>query len=394
MGTVRWLPVLATLTACALVAGACGGDDAPPPVETHDTSLDPPVHPVTGLRFAALPPVPALPAWPDNPPTQAKKRLGRAIFWDPRLSGSGTALCSVCHLPSTQFHSAAPLDTPDRSYPNLAPVLRRHTPSLLNLVYAPIARWDGSHFTDLPDIMVLPLAEPNMNLSALDLSAGDEIDVPGAQAALKRKFTADIPGYIRLFQEGFGDDITTATPERVWRLTGLSLAVYIRLAVSRDAPFDAWNAGDDRAIDAAAKRGAALFVGKARCVLCHSGPMFSDFQFHNISTSPPDENGERADDGRFLVTGVEADRGKFLTPMLRSSAQTAPYLHNGSASGIRDVVRHVVGPDGRVDPLHDRVLDGVEPLGDVEVEDLVQFLKSLSGAPLPSVELARPSSLP
>jgi cytochrome c peroxidase len=388
--------MLEMLVACSLFAGACG-DPATPLVETADPSLDsldPAVDPATGLRLAALPPVPPLPEWPENPPTEAKKRLGRAIFWDPRLSGSGTAVCSSCHLASAFFQSAAPLDTPDRAHPNLSPTLHRHTPSLLNVAYAPMARWDGSHFTDLADIMVLPLAEANMNLSGLDVSAGEHIDVPGAQAALKQKLTVDIPGYVPLFQEAFGDDIGTATPERVWRLTGLALAVYIRLAVSRDAPFDAWNAGDDDAIDSAAKSGAALFVGKARCHVCHSGPMLSDFQFHNISTSPPDENGVRADDGRFLVTGVEADRGKFLTPMLRSSAQTSPYLHDGSVSSIREVVRHVVGPAGRVDPLHSPLLDGIEPLSDDEIDDLVQFMKSLTGAPIPAVELAPPSSLP
>lgn len=353
-----------------------------------------PVNPATGLRLAAFPAVPPLPEWPDNPPGTAKKELGRALFWDSRLSGSGTAVCSNCHLATTNFQSATPLDTPDRSYPDLHPTLPRHTPSLVNVVYAPMMRWDGSHFTDLADMMVLPFAEPNMNLSGLPVSRGTEVDLAGAQAALRFKVTEEIPGYVALFQAAFSEDVRTASPERVWRMAGQALAVFIRVAVSRDAPFDRWNAGDDAAISPGAQRGAALFDGRAGCASCHSGPFLSDFEFHNISTAPPDATGKRPDDGRFLVTGREEDRGKFLTPMLRGVARTSPYLHDGSLLGIREVVRHKTGPTRQLDPLHDPVLDRLPALSDGDLDDLVAFLKSLDGQPIPLPELTPPARLP
>lgn len=362
----------------ALVAG-CSAEPA---------SLDLPLDPDTGLRLSLIPPVPALPDWPDNPPTDAKKALGRALFADMRLSGSGHTVCGNCHLPSGAFQSGGPLDTPDRSFPAVSPTLHRHTPSLLNIVYAPMARWDGSHFTDLPDIMVLPFAEPNMNMARLAPTQGETIGVPEAQANLYRALTEEVPGYVGMFRDAFGEDITTATPAHTWRLAGEALAVYIRIAVSRDSKFDAWNAGDDGAISDAAKRGAILFAGDARCIECHVGPLLSDFKFHNVSTSIPDATGQRPDDGRYLVTGLDSDRGKFLTPGLRSAAKTSPYLHDGSQVSIAKVIAHFTGDRGPTDPLDE--LEGLPALSDSQIDDLVQFIKSLDGAPIPIAELAPP----
>ncbi len=376
--------ILFTVALTLALAGCADEDDA--------TELDLPVDPATGLRIAELPPVPPLPVWPDIPTTEASKELGRMLFGDMRLSGSGRSVCSNCHLSTAHFHSGGPLDSPDRSFPDITPTLHRHSPSLLNLVYAPMARWDGAHFTDIPDLMVLPFAEPNMNLSRLDVSAGEEIDVPAAQNNMWQLLTVELPGYVPLFQEAFGEDITTATPARLWRLAGEAMAVYIRVAVSRDAAFDAWNAGDDDAISDAAKRGAILFTGKANCSLCHNGPFLSDFEFHNVSTSIPDGSGVRPDDGRFLVTGLEEDRGKFLTPMLRSAAKTSPYLHDGSEVSIAKVVEHFTGATGRLDPLNELGL--LPPLTADEIDDLVQFIKSLDGAPIPAADLAPPATLP
>jgi cytochrome c peroxidase len=359
---------------------------------SEPASLDIPVDPTTGLRISRIPSVPALPDWPDNPPTDAKKELGRALFTDMRLSGSGHTVCGNCHLPTGSFQSGGPLDAPDRSFPNVMPTLHRHTPSLLNIVYAPMARWDGSHFTDLPDIMVLPFAEPNMNIGRLDASHGEEIALADAQVNLYHALTVDVPGYAALFDDAFGEDVTTVTPARTWRLAGEALAVYIRIAVSRDSAFDAWNAGDDGAISDAAKRGAILFSGDARCIECHVGPLLSDFKFHNVSTSVPDANGVRPDDGRFLVTGLDEDRGKFLTPGLRSAAKTSPYLHDGSQVSISKVIAHFTGDSGHSDPLNE--LAGLPSLTDDQIDDLVQFIKSLDGAPIPVEELAPPVRLP
>jgi cytochrome c peroxidase len=379
------------LAAFGAVAASCSSEPG-----DGETVLEvPPVDPATGLRVAEFGPVPPLPDWPDNPSNDAKKGIGKAIYFDTRLSGSGVGSCGNCHLSITHFQSSSPLDLPDRSFPMLAPTLPRHTPSLLNLVYAPIMRWDGSHFIDLFDMAVFPLAEANMNLaSSFPLGDVESVDVEGTQVALKKKLTVDIPGYAVEFQKAFGEDIAKLPPADVWRLAGKSVATYLRIAVSRDAAYDRWNAGDDKAMSEAAVRGFALFRGRAKCSACHSGPLFSDFQFHNVSTALPDAAGKRADEGRSHVTHVAEDGGKFLTPMLRTSALTSPYLHDGSETTIAAVIRKKSGARGQQDPNHDPILNLVPDLSDVEIEDIVAFMKALNGKPLELAELNGPTSLP
>jgi len=343
-----------------------------------------PRDPSTGLRVAEHGPVPPLPEWPDNQTTPERQRLGTALFFDNRLSGSGNTSCAVCHANVDEYQSNLQFDVPDRTFPNSAPSLDRSAPSLLNIVYAPVFRWDGSHGTNLYEQMVLPYAESNMNLTP-GIPAEDfhTVDVPLAQVELKRRLTEEIPGYVDWFRDAYGQDIRRLEPEEVWLLAGKALAIYIRRAVSRDAPFDRWNAGDDDAISDAAIRGLSLFRGKAGCVRCHGGPLFSDFAFHNLSLSLPDADGKRPDEGRYKVTGHERDRGAFLTPTLRSVTKTTPYFHNGSQVSIRHVIRHITSGAALADPLHSPALRGIEALTREEENQLVAFLKTLSGKQLP-----------
>lgn len=382
------------LWACVAAAGLVAACASSSPVAAADPP--PPVDPKTGLRVADLGPVPPLPDWPDNPPTEAKRALGKALFSDARLSGSGKTSCANCHFPLSDFQSGGPKDAPDRSYPAIAPTLGRNTPSLLNVVYAPMMRWDGAHFTDLVDMGVFPFAEANMNLTpGIPAAQVEDVDVAAAQHTLYRRLTVDAAGYVAAFRDAFGEELGALSPEQTWRLAGKAIAVYLRLAVSRDAPFDRWNAGDDAAMNAAAVRGFALFRGSARCVECHSGPLFSDFRFHNVGTSPPDAGGRREDDGRYRVTHDEADRGAFLTPTLRSTALTSPYLHDGSEVSLAKVLARKTTPAiVALDPNHDPLFDGQRALGAGEVADLVEFLKALTGAPLPIAELSTPPKLP
>lgn len=354
-----------------------------------------PKDPTTGLRVSELGPVPPLPEWPDNPPTEAKKALGKAIYSDRRLSGSGNLACGNCHFTLGNFQSGGPFDLPDRSYPQITPTLPRHTPSLLNIVYATMLRWDGSYYKNLYETMVLPFAEANMNLTpGIPADEVEAVDVPLAQKTLYQKLTVQAPGYVKVYQDAFGQDITKLTPEEVWLLTGKALAVFIRVAVSRDSAFDKWNAGDDKAIGEDAIRGLVLFRGKGLCVACHSGPLLTDYQFHNVSTSPPGADGKRADEGRYKVTTKEEDRGAFLTPSLRGRADTSPYFHNASQTKFAGVIRHLTTDEGRKDPRHDPVLDSMVPLTDAETADLVAFLRTLRGAKLPAEDLQFPMTLP
>lgn len=331
------------------------------------------------LRAAEFGPVPDLPSWPDLESTPAKDELGRRLFFDPRLSASGNTNCDICHVAATRFQDNLITAVPDRSYPDAFPRAERNTTSMLNIVYAPVFRWDGST-SDLIEAMVLPFAEPNMNLGP---------DIVTAQMVLYDKLTVQIPEYVPLYENAFGLDPRTVSAADVFRWTGQALAVFSRRMISRDSAFDQWNAGDDDAMSASAVRGFELFRGKARCAVCHSGPFFTDYAFHNVSTSVPGADGQRKDEGRFVVTGNETDRGAFLTPTLRSVIDTQPYFHDGGSGFIRQTIMHFISAEARLDPNHDGILDFNATFTDAELDDLVEFLRALRGAPA-SPEIVAP----
>lgn len=360
------------------------------------TTEEPRDEPRSGLRAPELGPVPPLPTFEGDPITDAKKELGALLFFDERLSGTRTTSCASCHAATTAFQDNLVGSTPDRSKPGGAPQLTRNTTSFLNLLYAPISRWDGAlglpHQTmphlpadDLLDVITFPWVEPNMNLGA---------DFDAVDLALKERFNVEIPGYAPLFEAAFDTKIASLDGKSIRRLAGRALRAFLSVAVSRDAPFDRWNAGDDSAMSASAARGVEVFRGKGRCTNCHSGPLFTDYQFHNLSTSPPGPDGRRSDEGRYLLTRKEEDRGKFLTPSLRGVYDTGPYFHagklpDGSTTNLRSVFRFLASPAARLDPNSDLP---VVDLSEDDIDDLVEFMKALRGAPTPPVP--RPSKFP
>ncbi len=196
-----------------------------------------------------------------------------------------------------------------------------------------------------PDIMNLPIDELIKRLSA-------------------------IPGYARAFDAAFGKgDITMPKIE-------LALATFERSIVSDDAPFDRWIRGDEAAIDAAAKRGFALFNGKANCAACHSGWAFTDASFHDIGVAKNDDIGR----GRLFPTSVKLQYA-FKTPTLRDVTRRGPYMHDGSLSTLGDVIdlynRGGIDRPSRDDEIHQLNLPQSEKA------DLIAFLQTLNGKAKP-----------
>jgi cytochrome c peroxidase len=367
------------LVAIGIVLAACTGNVAPVPdgpVDAPDADAS-----ASRLRIPDLGPVPPIPSDADDPATPAKIALGTTLFFDARLSGSGRTRCASCHVPRTFYQDNLPLSTPDRSFPNDSPAVTRNATSLFNLAYAPVFRWAGSH-TDIVEVMAFPLAEPNMNIARL--AAGDPAnDVPAAQRALRERFATDLRGYVPLFREAFGVELDALDAPGAWRVVGRALRAFVaQSVVSRDAAFDRWNAGDDAAMSASAVRGLEVFRGRGRCVACHRGPMFTDFAFHNLSTTTPRADGTYPDEGRVEVTGRPADRGAFLTPTLRSAYDTSPYFHDGRTLNLRAVLEFLRSPAVSADPNHDAIFDTPLSLSDDDVTDLIAFLRALRGTPV------------
>jgi cytochrome c peroxidase len=209
------------------------------------------------------------------------------------------------------------------------------------------------------------------------------------------------------------------TVNRVLVNYGKAIEAYLGHLVSRNAPFDRFVAGDQDAISQEAKQGLKVFIGKAGCIHCHNTPLFSDDDFHvtglhidkNLSPhADPTEMGRAANqalicnssiaDGNFNVNGHFSDDpkttrdggfcrqdirpGLWRTKGLRQVAETAPYFHDGQAATLDDVIGFY---DRGGDPVG-TFLGGPKEiralhLSSEEKEQLEEFLKTLTGEPIP-----------
>lgn len=313
---------------------------------------------------------------PDNPLTEEKVALGRALYFDKRLSADGTVSCATCHDPATAFADNRPvaLGVNNRVGP-------RNAPTLLNAAFSPLLFWDGRART-LEEQVLQPLFNPA------------EMGMTDRRAVVAR-LEADAD-YSRLFAEVFGR--AGLTVENAAK----ALAAFERTQFSGDSPFDRFVAGDTEALTKAQHRGWLLFRGKARCITCHAfsaaAPFFTDFKFHNTGVAVGGANLERlaraagpADLGRYAVTKKVEDLGAFRTPMLRDVELTAPYMHDGSEKTLLDVVRFY-DRGGEKNPRLDRRLRPLR-LSEQEMSDLVEFLRALtSEAVMRQAQAARPQT--
>lgn len=292
----------------------------------------------------------------NNAPTADRINLGKSLFFDPRLSGSGFLSCASCHNPATGWSDALPTGL-GHDFKRLP----RATPTILNSAYLPILMWDGR--------------KPNLEEQALGpIESSGEMNMPLEQLTNRLKA---INGYHGLFEKAYpGEGITKET-------VGKAIASFERTVVSSDSPFDRWRKGDRRAISDSAQRGFVLFQGKAACVLCHQGFNFTDNKFHNIGVR---SSSGSEDEGRYAYEKLDAYKGAFKTPTLRDIELTAPYMHNGSYKTLEEVVEHY-DRGGDVKPNLSPLM---RPLGlsAQEKKDLVAFMKSLTGPSL-RVEIPR-----
>jgi cytochrome c peroxidase len=356
----RLVAPLAAALSLAVAAG-CSSDGG------SSTATPQPSPTAVSLRYPQFPPMPEPPDDPANPTSMVKLELGTYLFFDARLSGSGFTACNNCHVFNTSFQDNLVKPRPDTSRGDDFFTLKRNTESLFNIVYRDDFFRDGK-VTELAPSLTEPWVEDNQQLGTTHELAAEHLT----------EILRGIDGYKKLFRDAYDLDIDRAEPKEVFDTAGLAFAIWVRQVVSRNAPFDRWNAGDDTAIDASAQRGAALFAGKAGCFACHTGPNFTDNGFHNISSATFLEDGTRDDEGRSDVTGREQDRGKFQTPSLRHASRTSPYFHDGSRATLLDVIKHFNAGAGG-DPNHDPLLGQPLGLSDDEMLDLIAFIRSLRG---------------
>jgi cytochrome c peroxidase len=316
--------------------------------------------------------------------------FGQRLFFEPRLSATGAIACATCHVPERAWSDGRPRGM------GLA-LLDRNTPSVLDAGLHRWFAWDGRADSLWAQGLRAILDPREMGASAPHIAA-----VVGADPTLRCL-------YERVYGPRPGAD---AEPVLVG--VGKALAAFLETIRSGRTPFDDFRdallRGDRRAAAGyplAAQRGLRTFVGPGRCSVCHFGPRFTNGEFHDVGipflVAPGRVDGGRhegikqlrADRFNLLgpynddATGAAATKtrhvepqhanfGQFKTPSLRNVAGTAPYMHDGRLTTLRDVVRHYSQLDMERIHTHGEQLLRPLRLSEAETDDLVAFLETLT----------------
>lgn len=447
MSAKAWVPALASSLLCvaALVTPAAGQQSSRAQPDASAAVTQAGVAQASVILAAAeielaleLSPLPDVPADPTNAVAddRAAARLGQALFFDERLSGPGSVSCATCHDPALGFGDGRKLARAVAHHP-------RHTPSLWNVGHNRWFFWDGRKDT-LWSQALAPFEDPREHASSRLQVVHAVADDPALARAYSHVFGAlpDLSDRGRFPPEGRpvpGEDehaqaLAWASMDaadqlavnRVFTNLGKAIAAYERRIVSRQAPFDLFveglRDGDEHklaALSPSAQRGFSLFVGEARCILCHDGPSFTDKEFHSnrvptgegtdpgrglgilrLQEDPFNSASQWADDGgksavgklSFPQVGWELP-GSFKTPGLRNVAFTAPYMHEGQLATLEEVLDFYntlerAAPPGKHD---ERILRPLN-LGDDLLADLLAFLHALSDDSLPAELRSAPDS--
>ncbi len=338
---------------------------------------------IASLALDALPPLPPDPSnhVADDPAAAA---LGKALFADVALSAGGTVACTSCHIPALGFTDGRTLAQGEGAF-------HRHTPTLLGAAWSPWLTWDGKA-DSLWSQALLPLENP----------AEQGIDRTEVAHAIARSYAEP---YTALFgplppleESGrfpaHAGPVGSATTQAAWQAmteadrdainrvfsnVGKALAAFQRTLTPPSTRFDLWAAalaaGAAPAADAQLspdeQAGLRLFIGKAQCLNCHNGPLFTNNSFHNTGVAPaPDlpldagraavvagladapfgclgaySDADAEDPAtcgalRYLLSSPAGLEGAFRTPTLRNVAATAPYMHAGQIGSLAEVLRH------------------------------------------------------
>ncbi len=328
--------VVVVVLAC-LVAGATAQT---PPVELQRTAR------------ALFEPLPAVAGSPANPVTDAQVALGKMLFTEPRLSGSGVLSCASCHVLGRYGTDGLPTAIGDHWQHAI-----RNTLSVFNVGTQSVLFWDGRAST-------LEEQVEGHLLNPLQMAAPDEAFVVDR--------IASIPGYAPLFRAAF--------PEAADAVTYANIAEAISAferTLSTPSRFDSYLRGDLTALSETESEGLQAFIRNG-CAGCHRGPALGGERLARfgivegyweatrqfVSSATPTMT---MDVGRYAVTHEPGDLYQFKVPALRNVTQTYPYFHDGSVWNLRDAIQVMA----RVQ------LD--KELPESDVDHLLEFLATLEG---------------
>jgi cytochrome c peroxidase len=301
------------------------------------------------------------PAPADNPTTAARVELGKMLYFDPRLSSTGTVSCFSCHnvMEGGDDHM-----TTSAGVHGLKG--GRNAPTVWNAAFHSVQFWDG-RAPSLEEQAKGPPVNPI------------EMGMPNLDAVIDR--VRHIPGYKPYFEEAFGTgDVVTMDD------AAKAIAAYERTLITPGSAYDRYVEGDKQALSAQQVKGMETFAAVG-CMSCHQGAAFNGpalpagtgffMKFPAYPDSVYTVKYKLAEDpGRASVTKDPADASMWRVPTLRNLTYTAPYMHTGTVKTLPEAVRVMASTQ----------LD--KTLSDAEVADIVAFLEVLSG-PFPQQTMPR-----
>jgi cytochrome c peroxidase len=304
----------------------------------------------TPYPFTTPPNLPAVEIPANNPMTYEGIKLGKKLFYDKMLSGNNTLSCGSCHNQENGFTD----NNNQFSLGTNGEIGVRNSMPLFNLVYDRHFFWDGGA-SDLESQVAGPITNPiemNQDIAELLQELNSHAEYPS------------------LFKNAFGSLPITSS------MLLKAIAQFERTMISSNSKFDKYMR-NEVAFSEAEIRGMNLFndMQKGDCNHCHTlGGTFTDYDFRNTGL-----DSVYADQGRFIITGLASDIGKFKTPSLRNIAVTAPYMHNGRFTTLTQCVEHYntgFHYTQNLDPVLASSVKG--RLNQNEISDIVAFLNTLT----------------
>ena len=267
--------------------------------------------------------------------------LGRALFWDTRVSSDQKTACASCH-PARDWGADRRRFSPDAR----GALTSRHSPTVFNSMAQSTIRW---------------LGDRKNGAAQAEGSLTGSLGFESKDAAVERLKELQ---YLAAFRKAYPNDAEPLTTANY----GRALEAY-QATLTTPAAFDRYLAGDDSELSERQQNGLRAFISTG-CAGCHNGPGLGGMGFQRfglVKNYWPETGSDKPDVGRFSMTKKEEDRYVFRVPMLRNIAKTAPYFHDGSVDRLDRAVRIMASVQlGRA-------------LDDATVTAIVAFLESLTG---------------
>jgi cytochrome c peroxidase len=345
------------------------------------------------IRRLSLESLPSVPRDPGNRVADDPRaaELGHRLFFDARLSANGRVSCASCHMPQRGFQDGL------RVGKGIGRTDRRTMP-LAGVAYARWLFWDGRR-------------------DSLWAQALTPLESSVEHGITRTVAVRHIASHHRRTYEAVFGPLRGARVDEVFANLGKAIAAYERLLRPAPSRFDRFasslgRGGREAILSPEEERGLRLFVGEGQCASCHSGPLFTNGEFHNTGVPQTTRDAGRAEGAllalrdpfnclgrfsdaeppdctalRFIVTDRTRLLGAFKVPSLRDVAARAPYMHAGQLATLRDVLEHYRrAPDAAVGHSELAPLD----LTDRQLDEIVLFLGALDGGVAAPERLLRP----